>query len=77
MAQSTPVPAPRAFRTETLVLAEDAGPSRHLAEFLNNLTEDEERAQLAFFRSPEFSLFLACREISLDALADDDLGSAS
>lgn len=73
--QGTPAQSPRAFRTETLVLAEDAGPSRHLAEFLNSLTEDEERAQLAFFHSAEFALFLACREIELDQ--DDEMGAAS
>ncbi|NJP24499.1 hypothetical protein FLW53_09795 [Microbispora sp. SCL1-1] len=65
----------RAFRTETLVLTEDATPAAYVAEFLNNLTEGEERAQLAFFRSPEFSLFLACREIALDQ--DDEMGAAS
>ena len=75
MAQSTPAQSPRAFRTETLVLTEDAHPSRHLAEFLNTIDEAEERAQLAFFRSPEFSLFLACREIALDQ--DDEMGAAS
>ncbi|MEU8197432.1 hypothetical protein AB0C10_26950 [Microbispora amethystogenes] len=72
MAQSTPT-----FRTETLVLREDAHPSRHLGEFLNSLSEGEERNLWAFLTGPEFALFAACRQIELDELADDDWGAAS
>lgn len=57
-------------RRETLVITEDADPRAHVAEFLNNLTEDEERAVLAFAASPDFALFLACREIELDEFSD-------
>ncbi|TQS30081.1 hypothetical protein [Microbispora sp. KK1-11] len=62
-------------RVESLVISDDAGPRSNLAEFLNSLTEAEERAAIEFLRSPEAVLFLACREIELDQ--DDEMGAAS
>jgi hypothetical protein len=70
MAQSTPT-----FRTETLVLTEDATPAAYVAEFLNNLDESEEAAVLAYLRTPEFNAYAVCRDIEREEFADDDWGA--
>jgi len=68
-------PNVRAFRTETLVLTEDATPRAIVAEFLNNLTEVEDRAVLAWLRTPEFNAYAVCREIAMDL--PEEWGAAS
>lgn len=70
MAQST-----RSFRTETLVLAEDATPRAIVSEFLNNLEEHEESAVLAWLRTPEFNAYATCREVAMDL--PEEWGAAS
>ncbi|WP_030506324.1 hypothetical protein [Microbispora rosea] len=68
-------PNVRAFRTETLVLTEDATPRAIVAEFLNNLEESEEFAVLAWLRTPEFNVFAVCREVAMDL--PEEWGAAS
>ncbi len=56
-------------RVLTVIIGGD-NPRSHVAEFLNNLEEDEERAVLDWLRSPEFAVFAVCREIEMDEFAD-------
>ena len=65
----------RAFRTEMLVLTEDATPRAMFAEFLNNLEEHEELAVLAWLRTPEFNAYAVCREVAMDL--PEEWGAAS
>jgi hypothetical protein len=51
-------------RIVSLVITDDA-PLTLLREFLNALDEDKERDLLAFIASPDFPLFVACREIEM------------
>lgn len=53
-------------RTVTLVMG-GSDPRAHVAEFLNSIEEHEERAILAWLRSPEFNAFATCREVAMDA----------
>jgi hypothetical protein len=71
-----PQPIARDFRVAELVIHDDATPRAIFAEFLNNLTEDEEAAVLAFVTGPEFPLFAVCREIDPDQ-PYDELGAVS
>lgn len=72
MSQSTVRP----HRVAELVIHNDATPRAIVAEFLNNLTEDEESAVLAWITGPEFPLFAVCREVE-PAQPYDEMGAAS
>ena len=53
-------------RVVSLVLSDGDSPRAILAELLNAIEEHQEFGVLDFVRSPEFALFVACREIDAE-----------
>lgn len=71
MQQGTAAPEFSGRRVVSLVISDDTDPRAILAELLNSLEEDEDRAVRAFIRSADYSLFDVCREIEMER-ADED-----
>lgn len=71
MSQVTRPEPVSARRVVSLVISDDTDPRAILAELLNSLEEDEERAAIEFLCSPDVALFLACREIEMERVDED------
>lgn len=69
MSNPTPMPSSGDSRAVSLVI-KGTDPARHVLEFLNSLTEDEERAVLAFL-ADHLPLLTVSREIA-DQLAESE-----
>lgn len=63
------------FRVAELVIHDDASPRAIVGELLNNLTEAEDRAVLAWLRTAEFNAYAVCREVAMDL--PEEWGTAS